>query len=137
MSRPDMTLSVVGAIHPNADGSNRLFEIALCVPGEPIELLPEPKNKHDPSAVAVVTSRGIQIGYLSAERCGWIGAKLRNGEELRAVFQGRVKGGALIRVSFTGKDPVLPEPAAQAAPKKCQPDFDDTFYPDEIPPDDY
>src|SRR5690349_9077690 len=43
---------VVGSMHPNADGSNRLFEIALCVPGEPITLVREPKNKHDPSAVA-------------------------------------------------------------------------------------
>ncbi|MBV1692466.1 HIRAN domain-containing protein [Novosphingobium sp. G106] len=56
-----------------------------------MELLPEPKNKHDASAVAVVSARGIQIGYLSAERCGWIGAKLRYGEDLRAVFQSRVK----------------------------------------------
>ncbi|WP_375293501.1 hypothetical protein [Novosphingobium sp. G106] len=39
----------------------------------------------------MVSARGIQIGYLSAERCGWIGAKLRYGEDLRAVFQSRVK----------------------------------------------
>lgn len=134
MSRPDMTLSVVGAMHPNGDGSNRLFEIALCVPGEAIELLPEPKNKHDASAVAVVSARGIQIGYLSAERCGWIGAKLRHGEDLRAVFQSKVKGGALIRVSFSGEDPILPEPAEKAP--VCEDEPDDTFYPDEIPPDD-
>jgi hypothetical protein len=130
-----MTLSVVGAMHPNADGSNRLFEIALCAPGEPVDLIPEPKNKHDPSAVAVVSLRGIQIGYLSAERCGWIGAKLRSGEDLRTVFQSRVKGGALIRVSFSGENPILPEPPLKAPVREEEPD--DTFYPDEIPPDDF
>jgi hypothetical protein len=59
MARPDMTLSVVGGIHANVDGSNRLFEIALCVPGEGVSLVPEPKNKHDPSAVAVISERGV------------------------------------------------------------------------------
>jgi len=133
MARPDMTLSVVGGIHSNADGSNRLFEIALCSPGEPIHLVPEPKNKHDPSAVAVHSARGIQIGYLSAERCGWIGAKLRLGEDIRAVFQDAVKGGALIRVSFSGEDPVLPPPRPKVDARSENPG--DDFYPDEIWPD--
>lgn len=47
-----MSLHVVGANHPNADGGNRRFEILLCVPGEPIELIPEPKNPADPNAIA-------------------------------------------------------------------------------------
>jgi hypothetical protein len=133
MARPDMTLSVVGGIHANVDGSNRLFEIALCSPGEPILLVPEPKNKHDPSAVAVHSVRGIQIGYLSAERCGWIGAKIRLGEEIRGVFQEAVKGGARIRVSFSGEDPALPpaRPKLEIRPE----DPGDGFYPDEIWPD--
>lgn len=136
MARPDMTLSVVGGIHPNADGSNRLFEIALCAPGEPIDLVPEPQNKHDPSAVAVFNCRGVQIGYLSAERCGWIGARMRNGDDVRGIFQASATGGALIRVSFTGSDPVLPiiEPR-QARPIAAM--SEDGFYPDEIPPDDF
>lgn len=83
----------------------------------------------------MVSVRGIQIGYLCAERCGWIGAKLRHGEDLRAVFQSRVKGGALIRVSFSGEDPILPEPTPKAPVREEEPD--DTFYPDEIPPDDF
>lgn len=135
MARPDMTLSVVGAIHLNKDGSNRLFEIALCAPGEPVALQPEPSNRHDPSAVAVISTRGIPIGYLSAERCGWIGSRIRLGEELRAVFQDAVKGGALIRMSFSGEDPVLP-PARPG--RRGEPDAaDDGFYPDEIWPDDF
>jgi len=136
MARPDMTLQVVGGIHPNADGSNRLFEIALCMPGEPISLVPEPKNKHDPLAVAVFSARGIQIGYLSAERCGWIGAKIRLGEELRVLFQSAVKGGALVRVGFAGDDPVLPStrPATVGLPLRV--DENDGFYPDDLPSDD-
>ncbi|MDH7639271.1 HIRAN domain-containing protein [Sphingomonas oryzagri] len=134
MARPDMTLSVVGGIHPNADGGNRLFEIALCAAGEAIQLAPEPKNKHDPSAVAVFSARGIQIGYLSAERCGWIGSKIRLGEEIRAVFQAPEKGGALIRVSFSGEDPVIP-PSRPAQTAGRSPEWDDSFYPDEIWPD--
>lgn len=131
-----MTLVVVGAIHPNADGSNRLFEIALCKAGEPVKLVPEPRNKHDPSAVAVCSMRDIQIGYLSAERCGWIGSKIRLGEDIRARFQGAIKGGALIRVSFSGSDPGLPS-AAQPGPERSGFEIDETFYPDEIPADDW
>jgi len=135
MARPDMTLSVVGGIHPNADGSNRLFEIALCAPGETVQLILEPKNKHDPSAVAVFSVRGIQIGYLSAERCGWIGSKIGLGEDIRALFQAPAKGGALIRVGFAGVDPALPSPLREKAGGR-PPDWDDSFYPDEIWPDD-
>ena len=136
MTRPDMTLSVVGGIHPNADGSNRLFEIALCGPGEPVQLIPDRENQHDPSAVAVFGARGIQIGYLSAERCGWIGSKLRLGEEIIAVFQSGAKGGALIRVSFSGLAPILPKMPPKTATTRCPAEWDDAFYPDEIWPDD-
>jgi hypothetical protein len=136
MARPDMTLSVVGGIHANVDGGNRLFEIALCVVGEGVHLVPEPKNKHDPSAVAVLSARGVQIGYLTAERCGWIGAKLRLGEEIRALFQAPEKGGALIRISFSGIDPILPEVVPPRHMASRSPDWDDDFYPDEVWPDD-
>ena len=63
-----MSLAVVGAIHDNKDRSNRLFEIQLCAPGEPVDLVPEPKNPFDPSAIAIFSVRGIQIGYVSAEK---------------------------------------------------------------------
>lgn len=131
-----MTLSVVGGMHANKNGTNRLFEIALCVPGEPVQLIPEPNNKHDPSAIAVFSVRNAQIGYISAERCGWIGAKLRLGEEVRAVFQEATKGGALIRVSFSGADPILPAPKPKPE-RRPPPEYDDGFFPDEIPPDDF
>lgn len=47
----ELSLSVVGAAHANPDGSNRRFEILLCVPGEAVELVPEPTNKADPRAM--------------------------------------------------------------------------------------
>ena len=135
MTRPDMSLAVVGALHENKDRSNRLFEIALCEPGEAIELVPEPDNKFDPSAIAVFSARGTQIGYLSAERCGWIGSRMAQGDDIRAVFQEGNPGGAVIRVGFSGEAPVLPVKRQSEAPVQAI-DDDSGFYPDYIPPDD-
>ena len=53
-----MSLAVVGAVHDNKDRSNRLFEIQLCVPGEPIDLVPEPENPFDPSAIGLPAITG-------------------------------------------------------------------------------
>ena len=78
----ELSLAVVGALHPNADGTNRQFEIRMLNPGDPISLILEPNNKADSSAVAVFSFRGLQIGYLSAERCGWIGSKISQGHDL-------------------------------------------------------
>lgn len=105
---PAMSLAVVGAAFPSADGSNRQFEILLCKPGEPIELVPEPKNKFDEHAIAVYSCRAIQIGYLSAERATRIGALLAE-HEVHAVFQRRADFGAWIRVAFDGSVPALTE----------------------------
>jgi hypothetical protein len=133
----ELSLAVVGAIHPNADGSNRLFEIVLMAPGEPVHLRPEPTNKIDPSAVAVFSPRGIQIGYLSAERCGWIGGKISQGADIVAIFQARTKGGAIIRANLGGAPPTLPsKPAVHERKAEQHVDADDGFWPDSIPPDD-
>lgn len=126
-----MSLAVVGAPFPNADGSNRRFELRLCRPGDPIELRPEPKNKRDPRAIAVFSERGIQIGYLTAERCGWIGSIIRSGRDVRAVFQGETDFGAWLRVTFDGQEPVLP-PDRLVPPAEP----DSGWFPDEIWPDD-
>lgn len=110
----EFSLAVVGINHLNADHSNRRFELAMCVPGEPAHLVPEPSNKHDPAAVAVFSARGIQIGYLSSERCVWIGARIRAGEEHEAVFQDCARHAATIRVRFGGGSPTLPTPRQRA-----------------------
>lgn len=133
-----MSLSVVGGLYPNKDGSNRLFEMSMCLPGEPVRLVREPRNKADPSAVAVFSARNIQLGYLSAERCGWIGAMIIRGEGIRAVFHYAGGGVAVIRVSFGGEEPKLPHaPVPGAGPRRSTVDIDhDGFYPDEMPDDD-
>jgi hypothetical protein len=106
----ELSLAVVGIDYPNPDRSNRRFELALMRPGDPVELRREPKNPADPRAVGVFSERGIRVGYLSAERCGWVGARIARGEPLSAVFQelqGRI---AVVRVRFGGGEPTLPEP---------------------------
>lgn len=103
-----LSLAVVGAQYPNKRGPTRLFELALCRPGDPIELRPEPKNPADEYAVAVYSSRGVQIGYLTAERAPWIGGMLNQGRELIAIYQRRTPFGAWIRVGFDGEWPELP-----------------------------
>ena len=116
MPLPPLSLAVVGADFPNKRGPTRRFEIAVCPPGEPVELRPEPKNPADPRAVAVFSVRGVQLGYLSAERCGRIGALIRSGRAVTAIFQEATSYGAVIRVAFDGNEPALPparEPQAE------------------------
>ncbi|MFZ2995925.1 HIRAN domain-containing protein [Sphingobium sp.] len=124
-------MKVVGVHHPNKGGGNRRFETMLCVPGEVIELRPEPKNKHDSHAVAVYSAREVQIGYLTAERAPWIGGIIRSGREVFAIFQHDAPYGAVIRVGIDGERPDisnLPPPPS----REPEPDF----WPDEMPPDD-
>lgn len=113
---PAISLAVVGVQHANNDKSksNRRFEIALCAPGNPVELRPEPRNRFDERAVAVFSSRGVQIGYLTAERCGRIGAIIREGREYQAVFQRAATHGAWVRVAFDGAVPVVEEETVPA-----------------------
>jgi hypothetical protein len=137
-----MSLEVVGVQHPNADKSksNRRFEIMLCKPGDRIELRPEPKNEKDPQAVAVFSDRGVQIGYVRAERAPRIRQIILEGRELNAVFQAEVERGAWIRVAFDGEVPVVPEAdltrALQRPRSSGKIDAEPEFYPDEIWPDD-
>lgn len=125
------SLHVVGADFPNRRGGNRRFEILVCTPGEPVSLVPEPRNPADPNAVMVLSARGVQIGYLPAERAPWIGGMLRAGREVRAVFQQPTAHGAAIRVALDGAEPVLPA----TTPPMVQQNAADEFWPDPIPPD--
>jgi len=136
----ELSLIVVGALHPNADGSNRLFEIRMLNLGDGIRLALDPTNKADPSAVSVHSSRGYQIGYLSADRCGLVGGKIRQGQDVRAIFQQATRDGAVIRVHLDGQDPTLPPPPPEpVAPEPGAPHYeadpDSGFWPDYIPPD--
>jgi hypothetical protein len=97
-------------------------------------LLPEPKNKADPRAIAVFSHRGVQIGYLTAERAPWIGKLIRDGREVQAVFQEESERGAWIRVAFDGAVPELPAKSLASAGATEQAEED--WFPDEVYPDD-
>lgn len=132
MARPQMTLAVVGAAYQKkADKVPRTFEIAMCLPAELVQLVPEPKNPKDEHAIAVYSARNIQIGYLPAERAPLINAMLMRGDTIRAVFQEATTWGALIRASFDGSVPVLPERKAGERQVPEVIDEDPGFYPDE------
>lgn len=133
----ELSLWVVGMQHPNPKNrGNRKFEAMTSAPGHPVSLEPEPKNEHDPHAVAVYSSRGVQMGYLTAEKAPWIGGMIRQGRIITAVFQEAFETKAAIRVAFDGKEPTLPPTRPRPAQSKHQ-DEDDGFYPDFIPPDEF
>lgn len=126
-----LSLAVVGADHPNKSGPARRFEIAMCVAGEPIHLVPEPKNPADPRAIAVYSARHIQIGYVRAERAQFIGTALSRGG-LLAIFQEPARWGATIRVHLDGTIPVLPDAQDSRAYDWPPPGSEDAdWWPDE------
>ena len=49
----------------NPHGTSRQDELTQCEPGEPVRLLLEANNPHDPGAVLVVSDRGVGLGYWS------------------------------------------------------------------------
>ena len=127
----ELTLSIVGIDFPNADRSksNRRMEVMLCTPGEPVELRREPKNPHDANAVAVFSLRGVQMGYVSAERAPYIGRRMQQ-EDYAVVFQAMAGNMGYVRIRFGGDSPTLPEPIEPVPPSR-QASFDpDAFYPD-------
>jgi hypothetical protein len=132
LPRPSQSLAVVGAQYPNKRGPTRRFELNICQPGEPVELRPEPKNPADEHAIAVYSCRGIQLGYLTAERAPWIGGMLKRGREVQAIFHRQTHFGAWLRIAFDGEAPALP-PAGQIdiVPIDYEADFEPDFHPDE------
>lgn len=139
----ELTLAVVGIDFPNADGSNRRSEAMMTLPGEPVELIPEPKNKHDNNAIAVMSPRGVQLGYINAERAPYIGGRMARGEDAEAIFQGLDGGSAFIRIRFGGGAPTLPPvshkpasaPQTPRPSRRSAPYDPHAFYPDEEGPE--
>ncbi len=103
-----MSVAVVGANHPNADGGNRRSEIAFCDPGEPLALVPEPKNEFDEHAVAVFSARHFQIGYIASQRAVYLKKLMRDGHTVEAIFQDLAPFGAIARIGVDCA-PTLPE----------------------------
>lgn len=128
-----LSVAVVGANHPNENGGNRRTEIAFCDPGEPLYLVPEPKNKHDEHAIAVFSARDFQIGYVASQRAVLLKKFISDGHQLNAIFQDIATWGAIARVGVDCQ-PSLP-PAAQIDDEDPG-DFQPDFQPDYIPPDD-
>lgn len=124
MPLPQHTLPVVGINFPNDRGVLRRFEVEICRPGEAIDLRPEPKNEFDSRAVAAYSARGIQIGYLPAERCGRIQAMILQGRTVSAIFQGHDEHRAYIRVAYDGEVPMLPDVGSDEPPQEQD------FWPD-------
>lgn len=124
----EISLAIVGVQHPNKRGPARRFDLALCRPGDLLDLRPEPSNPYDPQAIAVFSERDVQLGYISAERAPLIGKRMRQGGVV-AVFQQATEWGAVTRVAFNGQAPTLP---AARVPAGDIPDF----YPDVVYPDD-
>lgn len=131
-----MSVAVVGADFPNRRGPTRRFEIAICQPGEPVELRPEPRNPADPLAIAVYSCRGVQIGYVRAEQAQYIGTQMKRGG-VRAIFQREEPWGCTARISLDGSAPILPadnnESGAFDWPPPGSEDAD--WWPDEEWPD--
>lgn len=127
----ELTLAIVGIDFPNSDGTNRRSELMFSEVGEPIELRPEPKNKHDELAVAVYSARGVQVGYVTAERAPLIGSRLRDGVPVIAIYQGLVGSAGYARVRFDGEQPTLPiRPDPVGSPVRDTAADDCGFYPD-------
>lgn len=110
----DFRLPACGEQFDNEDGTSRQAELALCAVGEPVSLVREPDNPHDPRAVALFSVRGVRVGYLRRDRAVWVGSKIDRGYSVAAIVE-RVKGatlpeatlGLVIRVSLDGEDPDL------------------------------
>ncbi len=141
----ELTTSIVGIDFPNEDKSksNRRMECMLCAPGDLVELRPEPKNPYDENAIAIWSDRGVQLGYVSAERAPLIGKRMKEDEAV-AVFQAMHGNGAYIRIRFGGGVPTLPDPIPDAPvpaqPRPMRPAarqvYDPhAFYPDEEGPE--
>lgn len=125
-----ISLAVVGADYPNKRGPGRRFEIAICKPGEPVDLRLEPNNPADSRAVAVYSCRGIQIGYLTAERAPLVGPAVRE-RRIKAIFQQADRWGATIRAAYDGATPTLPSPRDSNAAEWPPPGSDDAdWWPD-------
>jgi hypothetical protein len=63
-------------------------------PGQPIALVPEPDNEHDPNAVAIWNAdRTLQLGYVPRD----VAAELRGDEQALSLW--RVDGGLRVLIA--------------------------------------
>lgn len=94
----DFKIKVVGVTFPNPDGSDRQAFIKRCRSGEPIRLVREYDNPHDPMAVAVFRAKGQQLGYLP--RGDRLAHHLDSGGGVRASVFRRMGGSGFLGLLF-------------------------------------
>lgn len=110
----DFRMPACGEWYDNEDGTSRQEELAKCEPGDPLKLVREPDNPHDPLAVGVYTLNGVRVGFLRRHRAQWLGSKIDRGYDVRAIVE-RIKGstmenatlGLVMRLNLDGDDPEL------------------------------
>lgn len=64
-------------------------------------------NWRDDNAAAIVSDRGMYLGYVSAERALLIGKRMKESQTV-ALFQTMHGSGAYIRIRFAGGVPTQP-----------------------------
>jgi hypothetical protein len=83
---------VYGVSFANADGSKRQQIAERCRPGDPLMLVREPDNPHDPWAIAVRTQAGAQLGYIGYHLSRRLAAEMDAHRRITAEIV-RVSGG--------------------------------------------
>ena len=74
-----------------------------------VELRLRLANRPDDNAAAIVSDRGMYLGYVSAERALLIGKRMKESQTV-AVFQAMHGSGVYIRIRFAGGVPTQPRP---------------------------
>jgi hypothetical protein len=87
-----------GVSFENADGSKRQEIIQHCRAGDPLTLVREPANPHDPCAIAVLTGAshagpGRQLGYIGYHLSRELAAEMDAGRKITAEIVRTTGGG--------------------------------------------
>jgi HIRAN domain len=89
ISHEELSELVPGAVVFNVAGTSHrqdALQGPAFAPGEPVKLIPEPKNPYDRNAVAVWdTNRRAHVGYVPAELAPTIGRIFRGGQPFGAT----------------------------------------------------
>lgn len=111
-------IKVVGVTFANPDGDSRQSIIKKCAPGDDVELRPEPHNKFDKTAIAVVTASGKTLGYLP--RDSWVvRATYDENQPTKAYIRSiRRTDGCYGCVLMVGLGDILPVPTTSAIQRK-------------------
>lgn len=105
---------LAGEGHKNPDGSSRQDELLECWPGEAVTLRREPENTFDADAVAVISERGVCIGYLCREDAEMLAPHLDDGRKHAAIMH-QLTGGVTDYRSYGARISLVWDDAASLA----------------------